>query len=464
MPRIASNLIAFAFCAIAATLAGAQSQAWEKLVAPGLTYRMEIDLQKPLVVHALRWTSASGAVRARVETARDTIVAPGDVDKLKGRDVLTNAMKRTQAIAGVNGDFFPWMGNPLGCMLRDGELIALPYPDRSVFAWGPSSATVAEAKSAGGVTFSGATATLTGLNRMAGDNDLVLQTSVAGFSLAKGNATHVIFSGEQMLRPGVQSSGMVSRVETGKPSVQLAPGEWALTASGTNADTAAKLKTGDRVTVQYEIGGLDLTKFRNIIGGGPSLMRGGKVYIDAITEKFSNAFVGDRHPRTAVGYTKDGDVWLVVVDGRQLMSRGVTLVEMADIMAGLGCIEALNLDGGGSSTIAINGLVMNRPSDGQERPIANALLLFGNAPTMSSDDMVIKGVPTLVMGQPTTFTVVDQKGDAVPNGEVLWSSRGPGAWIDQSGTIRPLKAGEITVYAAVRGKLLSVRVVVADAI
>ncbi len=83
-----------------------------------------------------------------------------------------------------------------------------------------------------------------------------------------------------------------------------------------------------------------------------------------------------RHPRTAVGFNAD-EILLVTVDGRQKdWSVGMTMVELARLMAELGCTEALNLDGGGSTTAWVDGEVVNRPSDGGQRRIANALLVI----------------------------------------------------------------------------------------
>jgi exopolysaccharide biosynthesis protein len=85
------------------------------------------------------------------------------------------------------------------------------------------------------------------------------------------------------------------------------------------------------------------------------------------------------HPRTAVGVDRDaGQVLLLVVDGRSDTSRGATLVELANLMLGLGADEALNLDGGGSSTLVgrrpAGGVrVLNTPSDGSQRHVSNAL-------------------------------------------------------------------------------------------
>ena len=464
MRRLISLVLGVAVgLALAPSHAQAQTQAWDKLIAPGLTYRMEIDLTKPMVVHALRWTSGSGAIRARAESAKDTVLAPADVDKVRGRDPLTNAIRRTQAIAGINGDFFPMQGSPLGCMLRDGELLALPYPDRSTFGWGPGTAQVSTLTFQGTAKLPSGAVTLKSLNREAGENDLVLQTAFAGYSLSKSPGTHVIFAASGFLRPGVDATGTVRRIEQGKTSVKLGDGEWALTGTDAQITALNKLKEGDQVTVGFSLGGVDLLKIRNIVGGGPGLLRDGRPSLDVVREQFANSFASDRHPRTAIGFNREGDVWLVVVDGRSPTSRGASLGELTDVMIGLGCTDAMNLSGGGDTTLAVLGLVLNHPSDGgEERPLANAVLLFGDASTPAAGDMVVRGTPTLVMGQPSTFTVVDQNGETIPNGEILWAAKGA-AWIDQAGTLRPLKPGDVTVYASVRGKVLSVRVNVVDA-
>jgi exopolysaccharide biosynthesis protein len=93
----------------------------------------------------------------------------------------------------------------------------------------------------------------------------------------------------------------------------------------------------------------------------------------------SGAFATTRHPRSAVGWRGDGTLLLVVVDGRQGdYSVGMSLSELTELFRSLGAVEALNLDGGGSTTLVVGGAVANRPSDPQgERPVANALLLLG---------------------------------------------------------------------------------------
>jgi exopolysaccharide biosynthesis protein len=99
-------------------------------------------------------------------------------------------------------------------------------------------------------------------------------------------------------------------------------------------------------------------------------------------EGFRPSFVDRRHPRTAIGRLADGRILLLVVGGRQpYHSLGMTLVELATLMRRLGATDALNLDGGGSTTLVVRGVVVNLPSDETgERPIGDVLLVLPGAP------------------------------------------------------------------------------------
>jgi hypothetical protein len=129
-----------------------------------------------------------------------------------------------------------------------------------------------------------------------------------------------------------------------------------------------------------------LTPRTDIVGGGPYLVRNGRVHVDAYTEGFEHpgdpgffyAFGIARNPRTMAGVTSDGDLLLVTVDGRQPgYSVGLSFAEEGRLMRALGAAQALNLDGGGSTTMALDGTVLGRPSDATgERPIGDAILIF----------------------------------------------------------------------------------------
>jgi exopolysaccharide biosynthesis protein len=105
----------------------------------------------------------------------------------------------------------------------------------------------------------------------------------------------------------------------------------------------------------------------------------GKVDITAAREKMLPTFATDRHPRTAIASLRDGRVLLVVVDGRQpSLSIGMSLDELARFLIELGAVEAINMDGGGSTTMVVNDAIVNRPSDPTgERPVSDVILVRG---------------------------------------------------------------------------------------
>ena len=112
---------------------------------------------------------------------------------------------------------------------------------------------------------------------------------------------------------------------------------------------------------------------KHIISGGPYLVKHGEVYVDMTAQKL-NA-IGGRNPRTAVGYTSADSFILVTVDGREGRSVGMTLMELANFMKSIGCINAINLDGGGSTVMYVNGKVVNNPQVKGGIPISNALVI-----------------------------------------------------------------------------------------
>jgi exopolysaccharide biosynthesis protein len=118
-------------------------------------------------------------------------------------------------------------------------------------------------------------------------------------------------------------------------------------------------------------------KVRDALGAGPALVADGEIRVTLDQEAFFGSYLQQPHPRTAAGRTADGDLILMVVDGRQPESRGATLDELADLMLGAGAVQALNLDGGGSSTLVVNGGLVNRPAGGiEERQVMSALVTF----------------------------------------------------------------------------------------
>ena len=116
--------------------------------------------------------------------------------------------------------------------------------------------------------------------------------------------------------------------------------------------------------------GFEKWKMKTAIGGGPVLLQNGEIKITNNEEvKFAGNAINDKHPRTAMGYTKDNKLIILVVEGRNPNAGGATLTQEAQILKDLGCIEALNLDGGGSSCLLVNGKETIKPSDKTQRAL-----------------------------------------------------------------------------------------------
>lgn len=125
------------------------------------------------------------------------------------------------------------------------------------------------------------------------------------------------------------------------------------------------------------------SEVENIVGGTPLLIRKGNLIEDFSPEQTLNSFLVNKYPRTAIGIKDNGDWIFVVVDGAFYgLIGGMTIQELSLLMLDLGCIEALNLDGGGSSTMVIDGKVVNEPSGKIEEEgkwveaVSDAILIF----------------------------------------------------------------------------------------
>jgi hypothetical protein len=152
-----------------------------------------------------------------------------------------------------------------------------------------------------------------------------------------------------------------------------------------HATPGTRLRLRESVTAR-DGGPVPLTRDTDVIGGGPYLVKDRRLFVDAFTEGFEHpgdpsfyfAFGISRNPRTMAGVTSDGDLLLVTVDGRQPgYSVGLSFPEEARLMRALGSAQALNLDGGGSTTMVVDGAVLGRPSDATgERPVGDAIMIF----------------------------------------------------------------------------------------
>ncbi|HEY0040171.1 MAG TPA: phosphodiester glycosidase family protein [Flavisolibacter sp.] len=133
-----------------------------------------------------------------------------------------------------------------------------------------------------------------------------------------------------------------------------------------------------RLNHNSSVAGLKKWKMKTAIGGGPVLIQNNQIAISNNEEmKFGGKAVNDKHPRTAIGYTAEQKLIILVVEGRNKEAGGASLLQLAQLMKELGCIEALNLDGGGSSCLLINGKETIKPSDPSgQRPIPAIFMIL----------------------------------------------------------------------------------------
>jgi hypothetical protein len=158
-----------------------------------------------------------------------------------------------------------------------------------------------------------------------------------------------------------------------------------LSCSGAGYDWAkANVREGMNVKIITEIEALKpevqsgFQAAEDIVGGVSQLVENGQIAMTWQREGAAEDFARGRHPRTAIAKLKNGRLLLLAADGRQIgVSMGLTLQELAQMLVEMGAEYAINLDGGGSTTMVVNGTIVNKPSDPVgERPVSDALLVF----------------------------------------------------------------------------------------
>ena len=309
-----------------------------------------------------------------------------------GRRPLTQmlasvASEESRPVAGVNADYFALAGNayttvPLGFHVSGGELVTFPSPARSVlYQLADGTIGIDRFRSNSWLVGPGDLLfPLAGINRPPEYSDLVLFTPRFGQETRTREAATQFqlaeLSGE--IRPNTEITARIAGKRVAAAETIPAGGA-VLAARGVAAYALRDLEVGDEITLRLcilpEVGELRLA-----VGGGPRLLREGKLSVENKLERFSDSFDTARHPRTGVG-VRDRRVVLVAVDGRQPgYSHGMTLDEFARLFAELGCSDAMNLDGGGSTTMVVRDRLVNSPSGGAQRAVANALALFTTSP------------------------------------------------------------------------------------
>ncbi len=132
---------------------------------------------------------------------------------------------------------------------------------------------------------------------------------------------------------------------------------------------------------------IDRKNYKFILESSPLLVRNGKIDID--DKGLNKSLITSKHPRSAVGIN-DKYLFFVCIDGRQSFSKGATINELAHTMLGIGCYHALNLDGGGSSRLLLNGKAINNPTE--NRAVDNALCVYLKKEIKGDKKMPLIGV------------------------------------------------------------------------
>jgi len=279
-------------------------------------------------------------------------------------------------VAAVNGDLYynhpDYRGDSEGLQIVHGELVSAPSATRVCF-WidrtgNPHRDRV---QSRFEVTWPDGGTTPFGLNEARANDAAVLYTAAVGQSTRTQGGRELLLerSSDGPWLPLQIGQTYLARVrevrQTGNTS--LSRERMVLSLGSEVLKRVPDVETGAVLRISTATAP-DLTGTPTAIGGGPTLV------VDGQVKEWKGVRL--RHPRTAIGWNQDY-LFLVEVDGRQLgLSLGMTLPELSDYLVKLGCQEAMNLDGGGSATCWVYGHVMNSPSQGRERPAANALVLL----------------------------------------------------------------------------------------
>jgi hypothetical protein len=356
------------------------------IVAPGVVHRRLVVDSTPWRINVLEVDLKQPGLSIRAVRA---------ADHFKGFETVRAMASRFpgpgRVVAAVNGDFFNIKtGESENNLVIEGNLIKgetitdSPYDTfntvHSQFGLGWNNRPVIER-----FVFTGRagvrgmrTRPLDALNFWPGANSLVLYTPSFGDSTA-GDSSGTARLSVQLRRYRRSGDTLLFTVVGRRDvrSVPLAQGG-ALVASGSRRSELAQFQPGRTVRV---ILGLTPTHptLRTLVGGWPRIIVHGKSVANAADplEGTFPRFSAVRHPRTAIGFSRDSSkVFLVAVDGRRESGVGMSLIELGRVMLTLGAFEAMNLDGGGSTTMVINGAVVNSPSDKTgERPVGSALLV-----------------------------------------------------------------------------------------
>jgi hypothetical protein len=433
-------------------------------VAPGVQHdwgTFETTRSGRQAVHLLEVGMGTPEISLEASLAGDRITSL----ETTSSQALRKSNEGHRAVAAINGDVWggfdsPTQFAPNGVHIQAGELVTAVRTARPTFGIDASGRPLI-----GNVLVSayltwpdGTIRMIDRVNQRRTNQGFVLYTPRFGPTTPEDvDGTDVVLAGLALpLTPTGMHQAVVREVRPATGGIPIAPDTVVLNGpAGLSLDMltpGSPLPLTISITAGWE-------SVREAVGGRELIVRDGQTYISPRPAKADQL-----HPRTALGITAAGDLVMATVDGRQSgYSTGVDLDELAELMLSRGAVQALNMDGGGSTTMAvrlpgdIEASVVNRPSDGRERALANSLIVFSSAPTGPLASVtVVPGTVALWQGQAMSFAAKGQdaayNGVALADGEATWALDGPGA-ISAVGRYSATTAGTATIAATARGVL-----------
>ncbi|WP_075600345.1 phosphodiester glycosidase family protein [Leptolyngbya sp. 'hensonii'] len=298
-----------------------------------------------------------------------------DTETLVGTGPLLTTAQRQQAIAAINGGFFNRNTQlPLGVIRRDGRWVSGPILNRGAIGWTQTGAiwigrfslqetlTTADGKQFPVLTL----------------NSGYVQAGISRYTLEWGTTYTPIVNDEILI--GIQNQQVIGYAQGG-PAGQTAfpiPPDGYLLTLRSNKSAVDAFPIGSLVKLESRPEPEDVLRFPQILGAGPLLIQNRQIVLDPKLEKFSDAFSRESAVRSAIGRTVSGELLLVAVQS-QPYQAGPTLTEMARMMEQLGAVDALNLDGGSSTSLYLGGWLLNRSPQSVAR-VHNGIGVFWQPP------------------------------------------------------------------------------------
>lgn len=277
----------------------------------------------------------------------------GNRNALLGIHPLLSMAKGTQVAAAINAGFFNRKNKtPLGAIRQEGQWISSPILNRGVVAWNPQGQFLM-----GRLNLQQGLSTSTGKRlRIVSSNSGYPQKGIARYTPTWGPAYTPILKTEKIITV-VENQVVSEKISTSAKSFPIPRNGYLLVLR--SFDVAGALSPGTQLQIQASTTPASFNAFPNIVGAGPLLVSNGQIVLNAKAEKFRPPFDTQAAPRSGIGQAADGTILLAAVHNR-VGGPGPTLKEWALIMQRLGAVNALNLDGGSSTSLYLGGELVDR--------------------------------------------------------------------------------------------------------